>query len=323
MTAPRITLCICTYNRYDRLPSALDSALKQRLDRSLYRIVVVDNSPDHQAAEAFGAPYRDGDFLTYLIERTPGLSNARNVGARECGTEFIAFMDDDAIAYPQWLEQILEGFDRFGPQTAAVGGKVSPIWEAPRPSWLGDTMLGLVSVVDWGGEMRIAGPNEWLAGTNIAFRTQTILDAGGFDLNLGRKGGGASLLSNEEIMIVNHLREKGLVAVYAPEAHVQHLVERRRLQRSWFRKRMAWQAVSDYMSEPKAAVAMALGGWEWAMGYFFELPPRERTIRGLYHDVESPALMRRQLDALYTFTLMQLAGFEGVPEQDRAALGRL
>lgn len=306
----RITLCICTYNRYDVLPKALDSALSQTLPRDQYRIIVVDNSPDHDRAETFGAPYRDGRFLDYRIERTPGLSNARNVGAQTCGTEFIAYMDDDAIASPQWLERLLEAFDRFGPNTAIVGGRVDPIWEAPRPSWLGDKMLGYVSVVNWGGPMRIAGPSEWLAGTNIAFRTSTVIESGGFDIKLGRTGGGSSLLSNEEIVVVEYLRSKGMDAVYAPDATVRHLVERRRLTQPWFRRRVVWQAVSDYTAHPQESVAAARRAWDWALDYFFRLPPAERTIRGLYFDTDSAELLQRQLDTLYTVTILQLAGFE-------------
>jgi glucosyl-dolichyl phosphate glucuronosyltransferase len=321
MSETRITVCICTYNRYDRLPGAIESALQQTLDRSLYRILVVDNSPDHLQAETFGAPYRQPGLLDYHIEHTPGLSNARNVGARSCGTEFIAFMDDDAIAEPGWLGHVLDAFDRFGASAAVVGGRVEPMWEAPRPSWLGDKLLGWVSVVDWGGDLRVAKPTEWLAGTNISFRTATVLDSGGFDVKLGRKGDGATLMSNEEIIIVNHLREQGLDSVYAPLARVRHLVERKRLQRAWFRKRVVWQAVSDYTADPQGSAAIGLKNWEWAMGYFFQLPAMERTVRGLYYDTDSAELLRHQLDALYLFTLMQLAGFEGVAAQDRNALG--
>jgi glycosyltransferase involved in cell wall biosynthesis len=317
----RITICICTYNRYDVLPLALESAVGQTMSRDQYRVIVVDNSPDHAAAEAFGAAWHDGDFLDYRIERTPGLSNARNVGARECGTEVIAYMDDDAIASPGWAAALLEGYDRFGAGVAAVGGRVDPIWGAPRPQWLADAMLGSVSVVNWGGSLRIADENEWLAGTNISFRTRAVLEAGGFDVKLGRNGGGASLMSNEEIMIAAYLRQQGMDTVYAPEARVRHLVEPRRLTQAWFRKRMVWQAVSDYTADTERTLTLVRKSWGATMEYFFALPPRERTIRGLYYETDSPDLFQRQLDALYVITALQLAGFEGVAEADRAALG--
>ena len=45
-------------------------------------------------------------------------------------------MDDDAIASSTWVEKILEAFDSFGETAAIVGGRVDPIWGAPRPPWV-------------------------------------------------------------------------------------------------------------------------------------------------------------------------------------------
>jgi len=309
---PRITLCVCTYNRYDVLPKAIESAKNQALDRALYRIIVVDNSPDHEQAKIFGSRYHEPPFLDYRIETTPGLSNARNVGSRDCGTEFIAFMDDDAIASPQWLEKLVQAFDQFDQDAVVAGGRVDPIWEMPRPVWLHDWNLGFVSVVNWGGGTRVAAPNEWLAGTNIAFRTKPLLDFGGFDAKLGRIGNGSTLLSNEEISMLNFFREQGLKAIYVPEASVQHLVERKRLTQTWFRKRVAWQAVSDFTMDPVAATKRVVDEWERVLDYFFQIPPSKRTVLGFYLDIDNPKLFQQQLKALEVFTLAVLCGFEGL-----------
>jgi glycosyltransferase involved in cell wall biosynthesis len=319
MVTPRITACICTYNRYDTLSKALQSVVDQSLDRSLYRIMVVDNSPDHARAEAFGAGLREPSFLDYRIETTPGLSNARNVGARDCGTEFIAFMDDDAIAKPRWLEQILLAFDTFGARVGVVGGRVDPLWESPRPAWLDDAMLGHVSVVNWGGGLREAGQKEWFAGTNIAFRAQAILDHGLFDVRLGRTGGGASLLSNEETELVRRIHEAGQIGVYQPDAIVDHLVERRRLTQDWFRKRVAWQAVSDFMMNPGRTAESVNTGKDWLLEFFFGLPPRQRTIRGLWLPCETAAQFNHQLGSLYLAVAGALNGFAGLESDVRPA----
>lgn len=313
-TAPRtkITVSICTYERYDVLPKAIESVLNQSLASELFRILVVDNSPDHERAKAYGARFGGASNLRYLVEKTPGLSNARNVSAQACGTEFISFMDDDAIAHPKWLEAILEAFDGFGPSTAVVGGQVNPIWGAPRPPWIHDSLLGNLSVVNWGGSARIAGAEEWFAGTNISFRTQAILSYGGFSTALGRMGSGASLMSNEEKALVARISEAGGKLVYAPNATVDHLVEPERLTRAWFRKRAAWQAVSDFVMDPNRHSADCTGRWKGTLGYFNALPPHERTIRGFVFDTEDPELFCRQMGAIYTMTMMNLAGFSGV-----------
>ncbi len=310
-TDPSIVLCICTYDRYDLLPKAIESATRQTLPPESYRVLVIDNSPNFERAAAFGKRFRSVANLEYVIESAPGLSNARNVAARRCAAPIIAFMDDDAIASPEWAEEILRAFEQFGPKAQIVGGRVDPIWSRPRPPWLHDSMLGSLSIIDWGGEARVASAAEWLAGTNIAFRVSTILDNGGFSTSLGRIGSGSSLLSNEEVHLLARISARGGQAIYAPKARVDHLVEHKRLTRAWFRKRASWQAMSDFMMEPDAASARAKDGWPDIVKYFNALPATERTVRGLIFDTDDPDLFHWQTGTIYTFTSMLLNGFEG------------
>jgi glycosyltransferase involved in cell wall biosynthesis len=314
-SAARIAISICAYDRYDVLPKAIESAAQQSLGTALYRILVVDNSPDHARALAISKRFSSIPNLTYIVEEIPGLSNARNVSASQCGTEFIAFMDDDAIASRTWLEEILKAFDSFGPDAAIVGGRVDPIWGAPRPLWLHDAMLGSLSVVNWGGNTRNADAREWFAGTNITFRAENILSHGGFATNLGRIGSGHSLMSNEEVHLIDRIRRAGGKLIYAPDAYVDHLVEPKRLTRDWFRKRAAWQAVSDFMMDPKRNSGEVSTYWRDTIKYFNSLPPHERTIRGFIWDTDDPELFRWQTSAIYMMSIMSLAGFEGAANE--------
>jgi glycosyltransferase involved in cell wall biosynthesis len=314
-SVPRITISICTYDRYDVLPKAIESAEQQSADCGLYRIMVVDNSPDHARARAMGKRFSSVPNLSYVVEEIPGLSNARNVSASQCGTEFIAFMDDDAIASRTWVEEILKAFDAFGPTAAIVGGRVDPIWGAPRPPWVHDAMLGSLSVVNWGGDTRIAEIKEWFAGTNITFRTARILSHGGFATNLGRIGSGQSLMSNEEVHLIERIREAGDKLIYAPDAYVNHLVEPKRLTQDWFRKRAAWQAVSDFMMDPRRHSRDVSAYWKDTIKYFNSLPPHERTIRGFLWETDDPDVFRWQTSAIYMMTIMSLAGFEGAANE--------
>jgi len=309
---PAITVVICTHNRYDVLAKAITSAAEQDISPERYRILVIDNSPDAERAKAFSSRFRGTPHFSYLHETTPGLSNARNLAARECGTEFIAFLDDDAVASRSWLGSILQAFESFGDQAMIVGGRVLPIWGAPRPPWLHDNMLGSLSVVDWGGDLRRASEGEWFCGANISFRTKAILDCGGFATNLGRKGSGAALLSNEEIQLVARVRARGGLMIYAPLALVDHLIDAGRLTHSWFRKRMAWQATSDFLMDPDQFANHGQDQWLGVRNYLAARPPHERTIRGLLIDTDDPDLFHWQLGAIYTLTAGLLAGFEGV-----------
>ena len=167
-TTSSIVLCICTYDRYDLLPKAIESATRQNLPAGSYNVLVIDNSPNSERAEAFGKRFRSVPNLEYVVEKAPGLSNARNLGARLSKAPIIAFMDDDAIASPVWAEEILKAFDKFGRETMIVGGRVDPIWSKRRPPWVHD--LDARQFVDYrlgrgyplGDRVRMARRHEYL-----------------------------------------------------------------------------------------------------------------------------------------------------------------
>lgn len=312
----KISVAICTYNRYDLLEKAVESLKHQTLSSDAFDIFIVDNSPDFEKSEMMKESvfYKEIPNLHYVIEKTPGLSNARNVAADLCDSEFIAYLDDDAIASEKWLEKIIEAADKFGDQVDVIGGRIDPIWELPRPSWLGDELLGNVSVVDWGGKCRIAGEDEWFAGANITFRVETLKKLGGFNTGLGRKGSSAILLSNEESELVDAIRESGRLLVYQPKARIDHLVEAKRLERKWFRKRSSWQAVSDFMMNPDAQSKNLKEDWENIRAFINSMPPQERNIRALKMATDDPGVFRWQLSAIYTITKLSLAGFDGLED---------
>src|ERR1700751_2726872 len=91
-----LSAVICTYNRYDLLPEAIESLVEQDVPAGLFEIIVVDNSPDKAGAERFGQRYAGLSNLTYLVEPKPGLSNARNRGSAAARGRVVAFIANDA-----------------------------------------------------------------------------------------------------------------------------------------------------------------------------------------------------------------------------------
>jgi glycosyltransferase involved in cell wall biosynthesis len=312
MTTPRITAAICTYDRYELLEKAVASLTRQSLGAEDFEILVIDNSPAAAESTRRSKPYLGIANLRWAVEKTPGLSNARNAATSLASAPIIAFMDDDAIADRSWLEMLLSAFSEFGESANVVGGRVDPIWGVPRPAWLPDNLLGYVSVVNWGGNARYAAESEWVAGTNIAFRVKALQDIGGFPVHLGRNRGGQALLSNDESDVVQKLAATGSQLIYAPAAAVSHLVPAERLNQSWFRRRAAWQAVSDYLLDPAGSFEKAAKYWPGVTEYYALLPPKYRTPRGLYVDHAEPDMVHKQMSALYNFTLAALSGFHGI-----------
>jgi glycosyltransferase involved in cell wall biosynthesis len=309
MVSVVISAIVCTYNRYDLLPQALKSLAAQTLPQSQYEIIVVDNSPDHAFSREAAGEFSEIANLKWIIEKTPGLSNARNVGTRTASGTIVSFMDDDAIAAPDWLINIIAGFDRFGDEAAILGGTVKPLWREPRPQWLHDDLLGYLSLVDWGGMSRFAESSEWFAGTNISFRRSAIIGSGGFSTDLGRAGAGASLLSNDEIDLIAKIEKAGGRSVYDPDVLVDHQIDGARLTQPWFRRRAAWQATSDYILAPQARFERAHESWHGVLWFVNKLPPRDRSLRALHVPLEDPELFKAQLSAIYDYTIAILAGF--------------
>jgi glycosyltransferase involved in cell wall biosynthesis len=83
-------------------------------------VVVVDNNSRMSYAEVFAA-YGARLPLRTFVETMPGIPAARNRGILEARHEIIAFVDDDCVPDPLWLEKLVEPFYR-DPHIGAVGG---------------------------------------------------------------------------------------------------------------------------------------------------------------------------------------------------------
>jgi glucosyl-dolichyl phosphate glucuronosyltransferase len=303
---PRLSVVVCTYDRYDALPNAVDSLLRQRLEVGCLEVIVVDNSPDQENAARFGTRFAHEPGARYLLEPTPGLSNARNVGVAHARADLVAFVDDDAIAAPDWAAHILRAFEAFGGRAGVVGGRVLPRWISPQPPWLTDDLLGYLSIVDWGGQTRPLRSHEWLVGCNIAFDKQILSSVGGFSRALGRVGAGLALLSNEEIEVIEKIQTAGYVPIYCPDALLYHVIDPSRLTRTWFRRRSAWQAISDFMKSPERMTAYSPAAVEHLRREL--LDPSRGPTAGFFAATDDPRQFKRDAGLTYDLVVALLAG---------------
>jgi hypothetical protein len=208
----------------------------------------------------------------------------------------------------------LYGLDKVG----VVGGRVLPLWVEQRPKWLGDKLLSYLSVIDWGGELRELNKENWLVGCNIAYNREALLRIGGFSRALGRYGDSV-LLSNEEIEVAEKLNAQGLISVYSPEATVHHVIDPNRLSRAWFRRRAAWQAVSDLVKNSQCsadAFRQSEHRLQWA------LQNQSRAV-GFFSDESSSEEFEEEVGLIYDLTFANLCGGAAKPkspERDSAHL---
>jgi glycosyltransferase involved in cell wall biosynthesis len=184
-------VALCTRNRPDELRRALLS-LSAQTDRD-FGVVVVDNAPDQPTTRDVVAELALPE-CRYLEEAQPGLSRARNAALAAVSTPLVAWMDDDETADPTWIERLRQGFGHPC-QPAAVCGLMLPAeleTEAQvRFEQYGGFNKGrgfvpeVLSVATGSVRSPMYPLPGFGAGGNMAFRTDSLRQVGGFDPNLG------------------------------------------------------------------------------------------------------------------------------------------
>ena len=240
----RLSIVICTHNRAHLLPRCLEALQKQRgVPPDDLDVIVVDNRSTDATKEVVAA-YRSTNVpVRYVFEPHLGLSVARNTGLAAAQSPFVAYVDDDAFAEPQWAEAVLTAFDSHDSGLAVVAGRVYPEWEIAPPVQMTPYLEALYTVHDRGEEPRLMKSSEYFVGANMAFRRTVLQELGGFEARLGRIG--SSLLSNEETHLRDRLAALGYQCAYAPRAVVHHHIGKDRLTLAYIRKRLLAQGESD------------------------------------------------------------------------------
>jgi GT2 family glycosyltransferase len=240
-----VILCAYTLDRWNALLDAVASIRSQTL-QPIEVIVVIDHNPDLLAR----AQNAIQDATVLPNHETKGLSGARNTGIAAAKGEFIAFMDEDAVASPEWLSRLRAGFTDG--HVMGVGGAIQPLWEAGRPAWFPPEFDWVVGCT-YAGMPETAGAVRNLIGCNMAFRQDVLRAVGGFRSGIGRVGTRPVGCEETELCIRALQHWPGRVFMYEPRACVTHRVPAARSSLSYFRRRCYSEGLS------KALVAQLVG----------------------------------------------------------------
>jgi hypothetical protein len=208
-----VSVVICTRDRPELLRRALVSIEAQTLGRERYELIVVDNG-DGRGAELA----RAFDAQRVLRVQTPGLSRARNAGWAASSSALLAFLDDDALAHPSWLECALALIDEYG--AVAAGGPILPIYDRPPPEWFRDEY----ELRTWGKSRRLVRPGESLSGSNLVIASRVLGEVGGFDERLGMRGQRVAVGEETALFEALWAANPNARVAYSPELAVQHRV---------------------------------------------------------------------------------------------------
>jgi len=213
-----VTAVVCTHQmlRYPQLLACLESLHAQtRPPQEI--IVVVDGCPE--VAEALTG--RGGPETVVALPENVGLSAARNAGVQRVSTEWVAFLDDDAIAEETWLERLQAACREMG--TVGAGGWSAPLFDGSEPSWLPPELLWTVGC-SYRGMPSVRTLIRNVFGGCALLRRDLFDLVGGFDVDLGRRGTGTDGGEEAEFCLRVTAADPAARFAHVPDAVIRHRV---------------------------------------------------------------------------------------------------
>ncbi|UUL82383.1 glycosyltransferase [Sphingomonas qomolangmaensis] len=220
LIASAVTICMCTFRR----PAAFDALRSFEklagIPPNAVELVVVDNDETDVLRAKFEAVAQCYPYpLRYIHAPAQNISIARNAALNATTTRWLAFIDDDETADPNWLSALLEYRD----QAETVIGQCIAVYGLDLPVW--------TARCDFHSN-RIQGD-----ATN-AYTSNALLDMDfvrrhglRFRVELGRTGG-------EDSIFFRQMKEAGGRIIYCPQAVVYEPVPQTRATMTWVRRRM-------------------------------------------------------------------------------------
>jgi glycosyltransferase involved in cell wall biosynthesis len=234
------------------LMDCVDSLIKQSY--TSFEIIIIDQAPHPGLGVVLKERFCGDPRIIYLHVVSAGNARARNNGVAKSAGSILAFIDDDALADPEWLQQLAYAFeDSRCP--AVVAGRLLPLWSGSRPRWYPRQAEYLLGLYDIGDQRCPMPPGDLPIAANMAGLRKVITENGGFDERLGfnyfrtnnkirqlqpflRRVGG------EETILGKRIRAAGHVILYEPGAVVKHRVGAHKQTRRYYLKRSFWEGVT-------------------------------------------------------------------------------
>jgi GT2 family glycosyltransferase len=253
--APTVAVCVATLRRPNSLRRLIDGLGTQVFTTHAPRIrlVVIENEEEGPAkgvceagSEAVSWP------VEWHAEPRRGISHARNRAVACVGdsSEFVAFIDDDEVPEPDWLDQLLRVQQAY--DADVVTGPVIRRFEEPAPSWLERSRLYESARYPTGTTLNVAKTG------NALVRTAALHAVDGpFDERF-------ALLGGEDSHCFRRLSAAGFRIVWADEAIVYEDVPGSRARVVWlmghaYRLGVSW-AIREYDLNPTISMRLRTAG---------------------------------------------------------------
>ena len=224
-----LSIVICSYNRASYISGALDSLYHQSAGLDNFEAIIVDNNSTDNTAEVFKqwrASHANGSF-TYLTESKQGASFARNTGAKGAKGHWLCFMDDDAIANSNYVENIIKHI-KTKPEAIGFGGRIIPKYIPSEPEWMSYYVSSLVGNFDYAPTACAFENGKYPLESNMIVKKDIYDSIGGFNTQLPGVVG-TLRIGGEGKELFYKILALGHTIYYDPKICVEHVVEVKKL----------------------------------------------------------------------------------------------
>ena len=205
---PYVSVIIPTFDRPGRLRTLLAALTRLRYPKSRLEVVVVDDGSSSPVEPALAPFEAELQLVSHRQERA-GPATARNLGARQARGVYLAFIDDDCVPAPGWLDALVTQFART--PGALLGGRIVNAVEGNLYSATSQLLLRYLYTY-YESELR---NGRFFASSNMAAPAGRFLEVGGFDTRF-------PLAAGEDRDLCDRWLQHGYELRYVPDALVHH-----------------------------------------------------------------------------------------------------
>jgi succinoglycan biosynthesis protein ExoM len=216
----KISLCIATYRRPEKLDLLLGDLSRQELMPD--EVIIVDNEASG-GAKPVVERYRPvvPFLLKYAIQPERSIAMTRNLTVKLAEGDWLAFIDDDERAPVSWLRQLVEAAARY--KADGVLAPVIPVVPDNAPSWI---RRGRFYDFPRAASGSVVPLNRMRFG-NVLLRGEPLRrEPGPFDTDY-------RLMTGEDGDLLCRMANKGVKIIWCDDAIVNEPVEPKRLSLQW------------------------------------------------------------------------------------------
>ena len=297
MNLPRVSIITTCYtlDRLKDIAELLDS-IKAQSYKNTETLIVAERSPElADSIKRYIAEKGYSHMQVLYNEGEWGSYPSRNLAIGQAKGDIIAFVDDDALLFPDWVEETVKTYAQDS-SVIGVTGPILPLWEEESMSWFPRELYWIFSCTYWDMAEKTEVRNGYC--TNLSFRREAFSSCGLFKSSLGAEGGGKSdwqqPAAQETEFCLRVKQGTGKRIIYDPNTKVRHKVYGYRLTTGFIAKRAYWEGYDKAMLNrwyrPGGGEVVLSTEYELLRRIFFKLLPQ--TLGRLFRQ---PVTSWRQL----------------------------